>query len=76
MMVNWGGNNVAGVSVMDWGGNNVVRGNSDVMGSGDVMSIRDGSWGVCVSVHCWPARILGDWSMDWSMSPCGVRPDS
>lgn len=77
MMVDWGCNNMAGVSVVDWSGDNVMGGNGDVMRSSDVVSIRDGSWGVCVSVHCWPARILGDWSMvDWSMCPCGVGPDS
>lgn len=76
MMVDWSGNNVASISVVHWSSDNVVWCDGNVVWGGNVMGIRDGSWGVGVSVHCGPARVLGDWSVEgWGVSPGGVRPD-
>lgn len=76
VVVDWGGISVASVSVVDWSGDDVMRCDGNVVRGSNVMSVRDGSWGVSVSVHCGPARVLGDWSVvGWSMSPCGVGPD-
>lgn len=77
MVVDWGSNDMAGISMVDWSGDDVMRGGNNVVRCSNMVRIRNGSWCISMSVHCWPARVLGDWSgVDWSMSPGGVGPDS